>query len=126
MSLQDPDNLVYLPNHTGPHPPDYHEWVYINLLDALQGKQTMEEKQRALKERLEKIKQWLLENHDKLNLTQGYFAKKTFRLPKAGEKNGTEKEGMGKVLGGSRLGVIQETGGRSHPPCCLEVSSGAP
>jgi hypothetical protein len=41
--------------------------VHDNLLDALQGKQTMEEKQRALKERLEKIRQWLLENHDKLN-----------------------------------------------------------
>lgn len=67
MSLQDPDNLVYLPNHTGPHPPNYHEWVYNNLLDALQGRQTMAEKQHALKERLEKIRQWLLENPDKLN-----------------------------------------------------------
>ncbi|MFA0760386.1 MAG: hypothetical protein HZLCBSQH_000480 [Candidatus Fervidibacterota bacterium] len=45
----------------------YHEWVKQNLLDALQGKQAMEEKQRALKERLEKIRQWLLENPDKLN-----------------------------------------------------------
>jgi hypothetical protein len=67
MSLQDPDNLVYLPNHTGLHPYGYHKWVHDNLLDALQGKQKMEEKQRALKERLEKIRQWLLENHDKLN-----------------------------------------------------------
>jgi hypothetical protein len=56
-----------LPNHTGPHPPNYHEWVYNNLLDALQGRQTMAEKQHALKERLEKIRQWLLENPDKLN-----------------------------------------------------------
>jgi hypothetical protein len=41
--------------------------MYKNLLDALQGKETMEEKQRALKERLERIRQWLLENPDKLN-----------------------------------------------------------
>lgn len=35
MSLQDPANLIFLINHQGPHPEEYHEEVFQRLLRAL-------------------------------------------------------------------------------------------
>jgi hypothetical protein len=37
MSLEAPENLVYLKGHKGPHPAAYHQAVYKRLSDALKG-----------------------------------------------------------------------------------------
>lgn len=34
MELKDPENIVDVPGHKGPHPQEYHEEVYERLLDA--------------------------------------------------------------------------------------------
>jgi len=34
MKLKDPENIVDVPGHKGPHPQEYHEAVYERLRDA--------------------------------------------------------------------------------------------
>ncbi|HYO53091.1 AHH domain-containing protein [Archangium sp.] len=37
MSLDDPANIVYLRDHKGPHPEEYHREIFRRLDDALRG-----------------------------------------------------------------------------------------
>ncbi|EPX56966.1 hypothetical protein D187_006720 [Cystobacter fuscus DSM 2262] len=41
MSLEDPKNIVYLRDHKGPHPREYHREVFKRLSDALKGCKTL-------------------------------------------------------------------------------------
>jgi hypothetical protein len=41
MSLEDPENIVYLREHKGPHPREYHGEVFRRLKDALNGCKTL-------------------------------------------------------------------------------------
>jgi hypothetical protein len=40
MSLEDPKNIVYLRDHKGPHPREYHSEVFNRLSEALDGCKT--------------------------------------------------------------------------------------
>jgi hypothetical protein len=37
MSLDDPANIVYLRDHKGPHPKEYHSEIFKRIRDALKG-----------------------------------------------------------------------------------------
>ncbi|MBE4753777.1 hypothetical protein G4177_37120, partial [Corallococcus sp. ZKHCc1 1396] len=37
MDLKDPENIVEVPGHRGPHPREYHELVYRRLNEATLG-----------------------------------------------------------------------------------------
>ena len=37
LDIDGPDNKVYVPNHKGPHPDEYHEYVYNKLKRATKG-----------------------------------------------------------------------------------------
>ncbi len=55
MSLDDPANILYLQNHKGPHPEDYHAEVFNRLQDALEDCQTQRECRRKLMDALDEI-----------------------------------------------------------------------
>ncbi|TSC34049.1 AHH domain-containing protein [Corallococcus sp. Z5C101001] len=48
MELKDPENIVEIPGHRGPHPRAYHERVYRRLNEATAGCRTMEACRKAL------------------------------------------------------------------------------
>ncbi len=55
MSLDAPANILYLRNHKGPHPEDYHAEVYKRLQDALEDCQTQAECGRRIMDALDEI-----------------------------------------------------------------------
>ncbi|WNG42113.1 hypothetical protein F0U61_23975 [Archangium violaceum] len=55
MSLDAPENKVYLEGHVGPHPEAYHEEVFRRLTDAMDGCRTRQECRSRLVEELGKI-----------------------------------------------------------------------
>nr|WP_246173404.1 AHH domain-containing protein [Phyllobacterium endophyticum] len=58
MNLEDAVNKVHVPGHKGPHPREYHEYVFDKLKDALSGiKPHTPEYRTALENTLNKIRQ---------------------------------------------------------------------
>ncbi|HZH77683.1 MAG TPA: AHH domain-containing protein [Archangium sp.] len=55
MSLDAPANILYLRNHKGPHPEDYHAAVYKRLQGALEDCQTQAECSRRIMDALDEI-----------------------------------------------------------------------
>jgi len=55
MSLDDPANIVYLREHKGPHPEEYHREIFTRLTEALKGCRTRVECRARLVEELDKI-----------------------------------------------------------------------
>ena len=55
MSLDSLPNKVYLEDHVGPHPEEYHEEVYRRLSDALEGCNTRQDCKNQLVDELKKI-----------------------------------------------------------------------
>ena len=58
LDIDGPDNKVYVPNHKGPHPDEYHEYVYNKLKRATKGidpKKSQEQYQMAVKSTLKEI-----------------------------------------------------------------------
>jgi hypothetical protein len=67
MSLNDPANLVYLTNHQGPHPQEYHEEVYRRLEKTLTGCKPFDECRRKLVDALDKLAADICSPGSKLN-----------------------------------------------------------
>jgi hypothetical protein len=55
LSIDAPENQVYLEDHGGPHPEAYHQEVYRRLRDAIEDCGTKQECRAKLVERLMKI-----------------------------------------------------------------------
>lgn len=55
MSLDDPANIVYLRDHKGPHPEEYHSEIFKRLRDALRGCRTQVECRAKLVRALDEI-----------------------------------------------------------------------
>jgi hypothetical protein len=62
MDLDDPANIVDLPDHEGPHPQSYHQWVYNRLSNAIKGIDGQSKIYNALKSELQNIGGELLKN----------------------------------------------------------------
>jgi hypothetical protein len=56
MSLDDPANRVYLADHSGPHPEEYHNEVYRRLETALRGCRLVSQCRSRLVDQLQKIR----------------------------------------------------------------------
>jgi hypothetical protein len=55
MSLDDPANKVRVKGHMGPHPQEYHEYVFEALRDATRTCRTMQQCQASLKKALDRL-----------------------------------------------------------------------
>jgi hypothetical protein len=55
MSLDDPANIVYLRDHKGPHPEEYHREIFKRLRDTLEGCRARTECRVRLVQELDKI-----------------------------------------------------------------------
>lgn len=58
LDIDGPDNKVYVPNHKGPHPDEYYEYVYNKLKRATKGidpKKSQEQYQMAVKSTLKEV-----------------------------------------------------------------------
>nr|WP_257462857.1 AHH domain-containing protein [Archangium lipolyticum] len=67
MSLDDPANIVYLRDHKGPHPKEYHQEVLKRLRDALGTCRTRVECRARLVEELDRIAGEVCTSGSKLN-----------------------------------------------------------
>ena len=57
MSLNDPENIVRIRGHKGPHPQEYHEEVFERLRRAIQGCGSIQTCQAALRVELRELAQ---------------------------------------------------------------------
>ncbi len=55
MELKDPDNIVQVQGHKGPHPRAYHQAVHDRLINATEGCRTMESCRKALTTALKEL-----------------------------------------------------------------------
>ncbi|MCE9668487.1 AHH domain-containing protein [Myxococcus stipitatus] len=55
MELKDPENIVDVPGHRGPHPRRYHELVFRRLNEAVEGCRSVESCRKALTAELQKL-----------------------------------------------------------------------
>ncbi len=67
MSLNDPANIVRIKGHKGPHPQEYHEEVYKQLRDAMQGCRNINQCKEALKATLKELADEIAMEGSKLN-----------------------------------------------------------
>ncbi|MDC0707681.1 AHH domain-containing protein [Stigmatella sp. ncwal1] len=67
MSLDDPANKVRVKGHVGPHPQEYHEYVFEALRDATRTCRTMQQCQVSLKKALDRLRQQILTESTYLN-----------------------------------------------------------
>jgi hypothetical protein len=67
MSLDDPANIVYLRDHKGPHPEEYHDDIFRRLRDALGSCRNRAECRARLVEALDKIAEEVCTPGSKLN-----------------------------------------------------------
>jgi hypothetical protein len=73
MELRDPENIVDVPGHKGPHPQEYHELVFRRLRAATARCRTMNACRQDLTTELRKLAQEAVTRGTELNrlLTQG-------------------------------------------------------
>lgn len=56
MTLQHRANMVRVVGHQGPHPPEYHQYIYLKLQTALIGKTSKAERKTAIQDKLRELK----------------------------------------------------------------------
>ncbi|AFE04166.1 hypothetical protein COCOR_01602 [Corallococcus coralloides DSM 2259] len=73
MELKDPENIIEVPGHRGPHPRAYHERIYNRLDEATQGCRSVEACREALTQELRALANEAVTQGSILNrlLTQG-------------------------------------------------------
>jgi hypothetical protein len=73
MELDDPENIVDVPGHKGPHPREYHELVFRRLNEVTEGCRKMDACRKALTEELKKLAREATTRGPDINrlLTQG-------------------------------------------------------
>jgi len=68
MELKDPENIVPVKGHAGPHPEQYHRLVYRELETAMRGCRTVDQCRRSLRAILEKLRREVSTPGTELNL----------------------------------------------------------